>query len=381
MFLKKYRKDHNAETSKPAEESSSIKQADKKKSLNINKLSEVLRQIISNKSSLALCTSYLAVGIATFASVTAVRNSHNNVFLESDENISRTVLSQDENTAASLDTKAIAELEDRITARVIESVSVAAKNSEVSKDTESSISGVKDSEIRFKDKQEFAQAVSEALEDIRNQEVRREVIGKEVKYANAQDTVPNNRHLYGNPQARFLIKEFSDLECPFCKNFFDTPKEVADQSNGQVAVEWVHTPLSFHDPIATNEAIVTECIFQQKGNKAFWVSLQHLFDTTFGNGKGSSALASIPKAFELDEAEYLSCLNSDSTKKIIEDSKKYAAAKGVSGTPGSLIIDTKTGKEQFIGGAQDPYVLMEAIEKLNAEEELAVENKDKSQKS
>ena len=64
-----------------------------------------------------------------------------------------------------------------------------------------------------------------------------------------------------------------------------------------------------------------------------------------------------------------------------EDNKNYAAAKGVSGTPGSLIIDTKTGKEQFIGGAQDPYVLMEAIEKLNAEEELAVENKEKSQKS
>lgn len=381
MFLKKFKKDNSAENSNPATESSKANQTDKKKTLNISKLADVMRQIISNKSSLALCTSYLAVGIATFASVTAVRNSHNNVFLESDENISRTVLSQDENTATSLDNKAIAELEARITQNVIESVTAAREKTDIAKDADSNNSTVTESEIRFKDKQEFALAVSEALEEIRSQEIRREVINKEAKYANAQDTVPNNRHLYGNPQARFLIKEFSDVECPFCKNFFETPKEVADQSNGQVAVEWVHTPLSFHDPVATNEAIVTECIFQQKGNKAFWVSLQHLFDTTFGNGKGSSALASIPKAFELDEAEYLSCLNSDATKKIIEDNKNYAAAKGVSGTPGSLIIDTKTGKEQFIGGAQDPYVLMEAIEKLNAEEELAVENKEKSQKS
>ena len=137
MFLKKFKKDNSAENSNPAAESSKANQTDKKKTLNISKLADVMRQIISNKSSLALCTSYLAVGIATFASVTAVRNSHNNVFLESDENISRTVLSQDENAATSLDNKVLAELEARITQNVIESVTAAREKTDIAKDADS----------------------------------------------------------------------------------------------------------------------------------------------------------------------------------------------------------------------------------------------------
>ena len=389
MFLDKFKKNRTQAADEKAKANLKKRLTVFNKDLILKKLSVAYREITSNKTNLALATSFTALAIAAIASITAIRSSNSNAFMESDENVSRTVLNDDGRKTTVVDSEFLSEMEDRITRNVIDGVTgtnsesdlgvIKINSNPVVSDNPNSV--VSADEIRFKDKKEFSAAVAEAIAEIRNQEIRQEIVNKQEKYANAQETVPGGRHLYGNPKARFIIKEFSDVECPFCKSFFDTPKEVADQSNGQVAVEWVHTPLSFHDPVATNEAIATECIFEQKGNKAFWVSLQHLFDTTFGNGKGSTALASIPKAFELDEERYLTCLNSDKTRKIVEDSKNYAASKGVNGTPGSLIIDTKTGKEQFIGGAQDQYVLMEAIEKLNAEEALASTQKSTEQKS
>lgn len=218
-------------------------------------------------------------------------------------------------------------------------------------------------------KQQFNARVAQALEDIRTAQLIGEIKAKKEKYANAANTVPEERHLYGNVNARFVIKEFSDLECPYCKRFFETPKAVADRSNGQVAVEWFHTPLSFHDPVATNEAVATECVAKLGGNRAFWASLQHIFDTTYGNGQGTPILGSIPKAFELNDDAYLSCINDKSLLAKIEKSKQLAASYGISGTPASVIVDTKTGHSVTVSGAQDASALMNAIENLNAQEE------------
>lgn len=218
-------------------------------------------------------------------------------------------------------------------------------------------------------KQQFNARVAQALEDIRTAQLIGEIKAKKEKYANAANTVPEERHLYGNVNARFVIKEFSDLECPYCKRFFETPKAVADRSNGQVAVEWFHTPLSFHDPVATNEAVATECVAKLGGNRAFWTSLQHIFDTTYGNGQGTPILGNITKAFELNDDAYLTCINDKSIISKIEKSKQLAASYGISGTPASVIVDTKTGHSVTVSGAQDASALMNAIENLNAQEE------------
>lgn len=223
-------------------------------------------------------------------------------------------------------------------------------------------------------KADFAHAVREAMDYLRIEDNRKNIERLEEKFSSVQNTTPNGRKIYGNPQARFIIQEYSDLECPYCKGFFETPKAVADASNGQVAVEWFHTPLSFHEPAATQEAVATECVFEQKGNKGFWVSLQYLFDTTYGNGKGSAALANLAESFNLDADKYLKCINSPESRQKIEKAKEIAAAAGVNSTPSSIIVDTKTGAQTVIGGAQDQSVLMEAIEKLNEQSASALNN-------
>ena len=221
----------------------------------------------------------------------------------------------------------------------------------------------------FTTKDQFADAVEEALSYLRAREQINIVNSINESYSNAQNTVPDNRKIYGNPKARFVIQEFSDLECPYCNDFFNTPKAVADASNGLVAVEWIHTPLSFHEPAATQEAIAAECIYDQLGNRSFWTALQYIFNTTYGNGKGSPNMGVIPDAFGLDSGAYLKCINSPLVANRIEQSKQMAAQNGISSTPSSVIVDTRNGNRVVIGGAQDKMALMDAIERMNEQAE------------
>ena len=221
--------------------------------------------------------------------------------------------------------------------------------------------------VVFADENEFKQAVAEAIAELRRDEAAKAMEAKFTQFQNAQESVPYGKKIYGNPQARFIIQEFSDLECPFCKDFFSVPKEVADLSNGQVAVEWVHTPLSFHEPTATQEAIAAECVFEQKGNRAFWVAMQQIFDTTGSNGRGSKILARFVDDFGLDRDAYIRCINSQEMKDRIAASSQIAMQNGITGTPAVIITDRTTNRTKFLSGAQQSGALMQAIEDLNAE--------------
>jgi protein-disulfide isomerase len=62
----------------------------------------------------------------------------------------------------------------------------------------------------------------------------------------------------GNPNARVKLIEFADLECPFCRSFQSTLREVTTKHPSDVAVVFVHLPLGMHR-FARTAAKVAEC--------------------------------------------------------------------------------------------------------------------------
>ena len=74
-------------------------------------------------------------------------------------------------------------------------------------------------------------------------------------------------HIIGNPNANIVIVEFSDLECPYCKRFSGTMKDIVASSNGQVA--WIYRHWIVHTG-ALAKAGAAECVAKLKGNDAFW---------------------------------------------------------------------------------------------------------------
>ncbi len=90
-------------------------------------------------------------------------------------------------------------------------------------------------------------------------------------------------HIYGNPDAPTKIVEYSDTECPFCKQFHPTIKRIIDESNGTIALVYRHFPLDSIHPKTRHEAEATECAADQGGNDMFWKYTDALFTATNSN--------------------------------------------------------------------------------------------------
>lgn len=109
----------------------------------------------------------------------------------------------------------------------------------------------------------------------------KEPIGAEIQIR----PVSPDDHILGNADAKIIVVEYSDLECPFCKVFHNTMHQVVEKSNGDVAWVYRHYPISGLHPKAFLEALATECAWEQKGNDGFWKYTDQLFKITPSNNK------------------------------------------------------------------------------------------------
>ncbi|OGD66802.1 hypothetical protein A2442_01615 [Candidatus Campbellbacteria bacterium RIFOXYC2_FULL_35_25] len=115
------------------------------------------------------------------------------------------------------------------------------------------------------------------------------------------DPVTADDHILGSPDADVIMVEYSDLECPFCKNFHLTTKQIMAEygENGQVALVFRHFPLDQLHSKARTEAAATECAAEIGGNDVFWAYLDKVFEITpSNNGLELSKLHDI--AVEMD---------------------------------------------------------------------------------
>ncbi len=169
-------------------------------------------------------------------------------------------------------------------------------------------------------------------------------------------------HVFGAALAEATIIEYSDFECPYCKNFHGTPQEVVKRFGGKVNFVWRHFPLEFHNPMAQREAEASECAAKIGGNDVFWKYADAIMQRTASNGQGMPAgdgnpLLALARQLNLDTESFQKCLDAgDGRTRIAEDQKDGAGA-GVNGTPGVIIRNNKTGKSLPIAGAVPADVL------------------------
>lgn len=159
-------------------------------------------------------------------------------------------------------------------------------------------------------------------------------------------------HIRGAKNPKLAIVEYSDLECPFCKQFHPTMKQIMDTYKDDVQWVYRHYPLSFHAN-AQKESEASECAWDQGGNDAFWKYIDAIYERTTTNGTGFALDKLAPLAVEigLDEGKFKECLDSGKFTKKVQEEEAGGTSAGVSGTPGSIVLNIKTGETQMIPGA------------------------------
>ncbi len=161
-------------------------------------------------------------------------------------------------------------------------------------------------------------------------------------------------HIRGDINAPVKIIEYSDTECPFCKMFHFTLKQIVNDYQDKVVWVYRHFPLDSLHPKARKEAEATECAAELGGNEKFWAYLDRLFEITpSNNGLDLEELPKIAEYVGLDVDKFNECLNSGKHAAKVQADVEDAIRSGGRGTPWSIIV-ASNGKTFPIEGAY-PY--------------------------
>lgn len=198
-------------------------------------------------------------------------------------------------------------------------------------------------------------------------------------------------HIKGNPNAKIVIVEYSDTECPFCKRFHETMHRIISEYGASGDVAWVYRsfPIPSLHPKAPKQAEALECATEQGGNDVFWKFTDKLYATTESNNSLDIGVYNVPaevpigpdgqpyytqktprsttdagqmsdfaKELGLNVQQFEDCLQSSKyVDRITTDTNEVVAAGG-QGTPHSIMI--VDGKQVPIEGAQ-PYESVKAL--------------------
>ncbi|KKS89599.1 MAG: Periplasmic thiol:disulfide interchange protein DsbA [Microgenomates group bacterium GW2011_GWC1_43_11] len=172
--------------------------------------------------------------------------------------------------------------------------------------------------------------------------------------AGKKPEITEKDHVRGNSNAKVTLVEYSDMECPFCKRFHPTMLQVMKEYQDKVKWIFRHYPLPFHAN-AQKEGEASECAAKLGGNEAFWKYIDAILERTTSGGTGFALDKLVPLAVEigLDKSTFETCLDSGEFTQKVKDHMTSGTAEGVTGTPGTIVIDAN-GDTQLIPGAL-PY--------------------------
>jgi len=158
-------------------------------------------------------------------------------------------------------------------------------------------------------------------------------------------------HTRGSLDAEIFLIEYSDLECPFCKQFHATAQQAVDEYDGKVTWVYRHFPLDTLHPKADKEAEAAECAFELGGEDGFWNLVDKIYEVTpSNNGLDLTKLPTYASQVGLNQAAFKTCLDSGKYQDKVEEHYQQGVTAGVTGTPGNFIMNKK-GEVWVIPGA------------------------------
>lgn len=183
--------------------------------------------------------------------------------------------------------------------------------------------------------------------------------------------ITSDDHILGNPDAKVVIVEYSDFECPFCKRFHETMNQIMDEYGSSGEVAWVYRqfPLEQLHPVkARTEAVASECAAELGGKEAFWKFADRFFELTPSNNQTDldTVLPQIAREIGLDQNAFANCIASGKYDQHIQSEFENAVATGGQGTPWSILV-TKNGEKFPLSGAQ-PYSAVKQLIDLALQE-------------
>jgi protein-disulfide isomerase len=177
----------------------------------------------------------------------------------------------------------------------------------------------------------------------------------------------NDAPSLGDPQAPVTLVEYSDFECPVCRNLHDVLRGMLPSYAGKVRVVFKDFPIEQLHPWARTAAIASRCAYQQD-SKAFW----KMYDLIYDNQEVISAENAWAKMMDyagqsgVNVDSFKSCMASPESGAAVDASRANGQKLEVSSTP-TVFVNGR----RMVGA--DPHLLEQYINY-----ELALKKSQKS---
>lgn len=138
-------------------------------------------------------------------------------------------------------------------------------------------------------------------------------------------------HVRGNKDAKVVLIEYSDFQCPFCSRHHPNMNKLMDEYGDKIAWVYRHFPLSFH-PNAQPAAVASECAGAQG---KFWEFADAMFADQ--DSLGDDFYVKVAGQLGLNTTTFQTCLDSGKYDSLITSQQSGGASAGVNGTPATFI--------------------------------------------
>jgi len=134
----------------------------------------------------------------------------------------------------------------------------------------------------------------------------------------------------GPTNARVVLTEYSDFQCPYCREVQNTVKAILREYPVEVRLIFKHLPLEIH-PMAFRSAQAAFCAGKQG---AFWKFHDSLFQSELSS---SDVLTKLAQDLGLDVTQFEKCLTAPESRAAISNHLAEAQQLGINSTPTFLI--------------------------------------------
>lgn len=165
-------------------------------------------------------------------------------------------------------------------------------------------------------------------------------------------------HFKGNSDAKIALIEYSDLECPYCQSFHETMKDVVSKNPNEFVWVFRNFPLSIHKG-AQIKAEAAECVASIGGNDIYWEYIDLLYQNLSAT---SDDLPKLAASLGVSDTEVSKCIASGKFKDKVKSDYDSGTVAGITGTPGTVILNKDTKKTTLIPGAFDYNQVLDLIE-------------------
>jgi protein-disulfide isomerase len=183
--------------------------------------------------------------------------------------------------------------------------------------------------------------------------------------------IKKDAFIEGNPEATITLIEYTDPECPYCirqarSGVVDKMREKYEGKVNSALKAFKAVPHKNADA----ESIALICAGKIGGVEAYSKYYNALFTKNSGSNDGEGIkldqLTPIAKEAWVDEKKFQACYDAKETQGIYESYTAEGTKLWVQGTPGTVVINNKTGEYTLIAGAYPEEEFVKQIDAMLA---------------